>query len=187
MLVERWELNQQNIIGFVMINAAGNELAGLTGSMAGVISKNGLAANAMAGAFVEITGMVGHYTYLSTAGEADAIGIVNVQVTATGAVRQNMEYTVRQRTPNAVPFDPAATGNGYRVVTSGGVAIENVDVIIRGTNDISALVVASGQTNVNGYIRDIYGNIPLVQPGNDYYVWRYRGGYTFNNPDTESM
>ena len=185
MLVERWEPNQQNLIGFVMIDSGGNELTGLTCS--GVISKNGAAANAMAGAFAEISGMVGHYTYLSTIGEADTIGIVDIQVTAVGAVRQNMEYTVLQRTPNGVPFDPAATGNGYRVVTGGGVPIEGVDVIIRALNDMTAVIVAQGQTNVNGYIRDIYGNIPLVQPGLDYYVWRYKAGYTFDNPDLESM
>ena len=185
MLVERWQPNQQNLIGFVMIDSSGNELAGRVCS--GTISKNGAAANALAGAFTEISGMVGHYTYLSTVGEADTVGIVNVQVSAAGAVRQNMEYTVLQRTPNGVPFDPASTGNGYQVVTAGGVPIEGVDIIIRAQNNINAVIVASGQTNVNGYIRDIYGNIPLVEPGVDYYVWRYKAGYTFSNPDTESM
>lgn len=188
MLVERWEPNQENLCGFVMVDSNGDELAGLLATISGVISKNGAAAVAMAGTFAEIANMVGHYTYLSTVAEADTMGIVQLQVEAPGAVLQNLEYTVLQRTPNAVPFDPAATGNGYQVVTAGGVPIEGVDVIVRALNDITAVIVAEGQTNVNGYIRDAYGKIPLVQPGLvDYYVWRYKAGYSFNNPDTESM
>lgn len=177
-----WILSQQNRIGFVMIDSNGDELAGLTCS--GNISKNGAAAGAMAGAFAEISGMTGHYTYLATAGEADTVGIVNLEITAAGAVQQNLEYPVMQRTPSAVPFDPAATGNGYRVVTAGGVPIEGVDVMIRSVNDVTAPVVASGVTNATGYIRDSYGNIPLVDPG-IYYVWRQKSEYSFDNPDTE--
>ena len=187
MLVERWEPNQQNLIEFTMIDSGGNELAGLLPSLAGVISKNGAAAIAIAGALGEITNMVGRYTYLSTVGEADTIGIVSFQFTAAGAAKQNLKYIVRQRTPNGVPFDPAGTGNGYRMVTAGGLPISGVDIIIRATNDINAVIVTAGQTNLNGYIRDVYGNIPLVQPGIPYYVWRFKAGYAFDNPDVESM
>lgn len=41
-----------------------------------------------------------------------------------------------------------------------------------------------GWTNALGEARDTYGNYPRLDPGT-WYIWRKRGGISFNNPDTE--
>lgn len=172
-----WIINQQNLIEFVMIDSSGNELPGLTCS--GNISKNTAAANAMAGAFAETAGLNGHYTYLSTVGEADTVGIVGIEITAAGAVQQNLEYPVEQRTPAATEFDV------YTVYEPDGVTpVPGVRVDIRAVNDIDVPITAQGITDAAGQPRTPDGNFILLQP-NTYYLWRYKSGYSFSNPDTE--
>lgn len=175
---EDWVVNQQNLIGFVMIDSSGNEVAGL--SLSGNISKNGLAAGAMAGSFTEITGMTGHYNYLSSTVEANAVGIVNIEVTGVGAVQQNLEYAVQVRTPGAVL-------KVYVVLDPSNNPVEGVSLWVTVTNDSGAPVVWTGVTDALGVPKDSSGNDLLLDPGSPYYFWRDKPGYTFANPDTEAV
>ena len=65
-----WELDQQNLVTFVMIDGSGGEVSGLSGSLSIEISKNGGAFASAAGAQAEISN--GWYSYLATAGEGFA-------------------------------------------------------------------------------------------------------------------
>lgn len=165
-----WKLDQQNLIGFVMVDTSGNEVENLEGSLSGVISKNGADGAAMAGTFSEIVGMTGHYTYLSTAEEADTVGIVNIEITALGAVQQNLEYVIKQRTPGAVSYT-------YTVTSSlDSSPLEGVEIWIT-TDSSGNNVVWYGVTDASGIARDEAGDLPLLDPGS-YYFWKQLSGYT---------
>ena len=91
-----------------MVDANGNEVAGIgNGNLTVEVVKNAGAFAAGGGTDIEISD--GWYSYLATAAEADTIGPVSIRVTGAGAVQQNLEYVVRQRTPNAVAFTYTAT------------------------------------------------------------------------------
>lgn len=171
-----WMLNQANRIAFVMVDAAGTEVAGLGNGFTLEISKNGGAFNASAGAKAEIGN--GWYTYLATAGEANTIGPVAIRVTGAGAVQQNLEYVVKQRTPGAIAFT-------YTVTNTATLApIEGVEVWI--TTDIAGNnTIWNGHTDALGVARDDNGNLPYLDPGT-YYFWKQLGAYLNNQvPDTE--
>ncbi len=176
---DHWVIDQQNRIGFVMIDSGGNEVTGLT--LSGNISKNGAAAAAMAGAFSEISGMTGHYNYLSSQAEADTVGIVNIEVTAAGAIQQNLEYNVEERTPDVTFWQ-------YRVTDmpgGGGNPIQGVYVWVIRTNDPNGLVIWDGFTDVDGFAVDGMGRDPLVPLGTNYF-WKWKPGFADDdNPDIE--
>ena len=69
MINEFWELNQQNRITFVLVDAAYTEVTGLTNTFVLEVSKNAGAFVGSAGTKAEISD--GWYTYLATVGEAD--------------------------------------------------------------------------------------------------------------------
>ena len=96
------QLNQINTITFVLVDAANVEVAGAGGGYTLEISKDGGAFIASAGTKTEISD--GWYKYVSTAGEADTIGPVSIHVNTAGAVQQNLEYVVKQRTAGAVEY-----------------------------------------------------------------------------------
>jgi hypothetical protein len=171
-----WKLNQQNRICFVMVDAAGTEVAGLGGAgLTLQLSKNGAAFVASAGTKAEISD--GWYTYLSTAAESDSVGVIAIKVTGAGCVQQNLEYTVQQRNPNAIAFTYTVTD------TSTSNPIEGVEVII--TTDIAgSSVIWAGDTDALGVARDDQGRLPYLDPGT-YYFWSQRSGYSFSNPDSE--
>lgn len=173
-----WILNQANRIVFVMVDATGTEVAGIgNGNLTVEISKSGGAFAAAAGTDTEISD--GWYSYLATAAEANTIGPVAVKVTGAGAVQQNLEYVVKQRTPNALAFTYTVTD-----VTTGG-AIEGVDIWI--TTDIGGSnTIWVGKTNTAGVAVDTNNEKPYLDPGT-YYFWSQKSGYTFTNPDTETV
>lgn len=173
-----WKLNQQNRICFVMIDAAGTEVAGLGGAgLTLQISKNGGAFVAGAGTKAEISD--GWYTYLSTVAEANTIGPVAIKVTGAGCVQQNLEYTVQQRNPNAIAFTYTVTD------ISTGNPIEGVEVSI--TTDLAGNnVVWNGDTDSLGVARDDNGILPYLDPG-VYYFWSQKAGFSFTNPDSETV
>lgn len=173
-----WILNQQNRIAFVMVDAAGSEVAGIgDGNLTVQISKNGGAFAAGTGTDTEISN--GWYSYLAAAAEADTIGPVAVKVTGAGAVQQNLEYVVKQRTSNAIEFTYTVTD-----VSTGG-PIEGVDVWV--TSDIGGVnIIWVGKTNTVGIAVDSNDEKPFLDAGN-YYFWSQRTGYTFTNPDLETV
>jgi hypothetical protein len=173
-----WILDQQNRIAFVMVDASNNEVAGIgDGNLTIQVSKNGSAFAAAAGTDTEIGN--GWYTYLATAGEADTVGPVALRVNGAGAVQQNLEYVVKQRTPNAIAFTYTVTDS----VSSN--PIEGVQVTI--TTDVAGNnIVWNGVTDAFGVARDEDDNLPYLDPGT-YQFWSQKAGYTFVNPDAETV
>ena len=173
-----WELGQQNLITFVMIDGSGGEVSGLDGLLTISISKNG-------GAFVGANGTDdeignGWYSYLSTAAEADTAGPVSITVTGAGAVQQNLEYVVRARNLGGVEHTYTITDN-ITTLPIAGVAV-SISTDASGNN-----VIFSGQTDSFGVLRHLETDeLPFLDPGN-YYFWSQKAGYTFNNPDLESV
>ena len=170
-----WQLNQQNRITFVMVDAANSEVVGLGGGFALQLSKNGGGFAASAGTKTEIGN--GWYSYLATAAEANTIGPVSIRVTGAGAVQQNLEYVVKQRNPGALAFTYTLTNSVSLLPIEGAVVWITTDVA--GVN-----VVWNGDTDAFGVARDDNGNLPYLDPGT-YYFWRQHGDFTFVNPDTE--
>jgi len=160
-----------------MIDSSGNEVSGIgDGNLTIEISKNGAAFAAAAGTDTEISD--GWYSYLATAGEADTLGPVAVKVTGAGAVQQNLEYVVGQRTPNAIEFT-------YTVTDTLANPIEGVEVWI--TTDISGNnIIWNGTTNASGIALDLNSEKPFLDAGT-YYFWSQKSGYSFSNPDTETV
>lgn len=174
-----WKLNQQNKITFVMVDATGTEVAGLTGAGLTIqISKNGGAFNASAGTKAEISD--GWYSYLSTAGEADTVGPLSIFVTGAGCVQQNLEYIVKQRTSEAIEFTYTVTN------VNTGNPIDGVYVQI--TTDVAGTnIIWAGYTDALGVARDVANNeLPYLDAG-VYYFWSQKAGYSFSNPDTETV
>ena len=177
MISSEWTPNQPNTIVFVMVDNNGVELAGLGTNFTVYISKAGGALTGGLGAKAEI-GM-GGYRYVSTAAEADTPGPVFIVVTAAGAQQQNLEYTVGTRVVSGVNFTYTITDS-----SNGNAPISGVTVWI--TTDIGGShVVWTGKTDTNGVARDIYGNLPWLDPAT-YYFWSKKSGYVFaNQPDAE--
>ncbi|MCC7208326.1 MAG: hypothetical protein IT323_13545 [Anaerolineae bacterium] len=172
-----WTLNQQNRITFVMVDAAGAEVAGLGNTFTLEVSKAGAAFAASAGVGAEIGN--GWYTYLSTAAEADTVGPIAIRVNGAGCVQQNLEYVVAQRTPNAIAFT-------YTVIDSATLLpVEGVEVWFT-TDAGGSNVVWTGVTDAFGVARDANGALPLLDPG-VYAVWRQKPGFTTVNPDWETV
>lgn len=169
-----WRLNQRNRIAFVMVDASGNEVAGLGSGFILQLSKNGGAFMGSAGTKAEVGN--GWYTYLATAGEADTIGPVAILVTGVGAVQQNLEYVVKQRPSAATPRD-------YQVRTSGGAGIAGADIYIS-TDLAGNIVIWFGKSDAQGYARDTQGDKPILDAGT-YYFWVSHPSYAFSTPDTE--
>lgn len=174
--MREWILNQANRISFVMINAAGAEVAGIgDGNLTVEISKNGGAFVAGLGTNTEISD--GWYSYLADTTEANTIGPVAVKVDGAGAIQQNLEYVVKQRNPGAIEFTYTVTDS----VTT--LPIEGVEVWI--TTDMAGLnVIWNGVTDASGIARDLDGYKPWLDAGTAYF-WSQKTGYTFTNPDTE--
>ena len=170
-----WQLSQQNLITFVMVDAAGNNLPGLGAAFVMVIRKAGGAFNPSAGVKAEIAN--GWYSYLASAVEADTPGPVSIYVTGVGAAEQNLEYIVETRAVSAIQFTYTVTN----IVT--GAPIDGVEVWF--TTDIAgANIVWSGNSDTFGIARDDDDKLPRLDAGT-YYIWRQKAGFTFVDPDVE--
>jgi hypothetical protein len=172
-----WELDNVNTITFVLVDAANVEVAGIGNAFTLELSKNGGAFNASAGTKAEISD--GWYSYEATAGEADTIGIISININHASIIQQNLEYVVEQRTAGAVAY----TYTVRDTVTSN--PIPGVEVWI--TTDVAGdNVVWNGYTDTFGVARDESGALPLLDPGL-YQFWSKMPGYTFVNPDAETV
>lgn len=171
-----WELDQQNLITFVMIDGSGGEVSGLDGLLSLELSKNGGALSGSLGTQDEIGN--GWYSYLATAGEADTTGPISIRITAPGAIQQNLEYVIRARNINGVEFTYTVTDSITTLPIAGAVVTISTD--IAGAN-----VVWSGVTDSFGVARSVATNeVPFLDPGT-YSFWTSKPGYSFVNPDTE--
>lgn len=174
MIHEVWNLNQQNLITFVMVDPGGNEVSGLGGAGITIeLNKNGLGWVASAGLKGEMGN--GWYRYLASAAEANTVGTVSIRVNAVGCRQQNLEYIVKQRNPNAIEYT--------YTVTDGVNPIEGVEVWF--STDIAGNnIVFKGYTDAFGIVLDEYNQLPWLDPGT-YYVWSQKVGWSFVLPDTE--
>lgn len=170
-----WKRSQQNLITFVLVDVAGNEVAGLAGTYTLAVSKAGGAFNPGTGVKAEIGS--GWYKYLSTAAEANTVGPVAIKVTDALIKQQNLEYIVESRVVNSVEFTYTLTN----IVD--GLPIAGANIWF--SSDIAGLdVVWAGMTDTFGVARDMDAKLPRFDPGT-YYVWRQKSGWVFNDPDTE--
>jgi len=174
MIYGQWELGQQNLITFVMIDPAGNEVAGLGAGFTLGISKNGNPIfTPSAGTKGEMSN--GWYKYLATVGEADTRGTISIMVTGAGCKQQNLEYVVAGRNLNCIPFT--------YTVTDGVNPLEDVECCFS-IDAVGNNIIWKGYTDIFGVARDSDGNLPCLDAGT-YYVWRKKTGYIFVDPDVE--
>lgn len=172
-----WKLSQQNLITFVMVDSNGTEVTGLGSGFTLQLSKAGGAFAASAGTKAEIGS--GWYKYLSTAGEADTVGPVAIKVTGAGALQQNLEYVVEQRTITSVEFTYTVTNS----VTSAPIEGVQVWIAVDGAGNN---VIWYGVTDSSGIARDSDGNLPRLDAGT-VYIFRQKAGFIFSDPDTETV
>lgn len=168
-------LGQVQMLAFVMVDASGQEVAGLGDTFTVQVSKAGGAFAAGQGEKGEIGS--GWYWYKLTASETGTVGPLSVKVTGAGAVQQNLVYVVASAAVAGVEYTYTLTD----AVT--GDPITGAAVWFT-TDPGGANVVWVGTTDGFGVARDQYGSLPRLDPGT-YYVWRQRAGYAFDNPDTE--
>lgn len=173
-----WKKNQPNTILFVLIDASGNEVAGLGSAFVLQLSKAGAAFAGSAGTKSEIGS--GWYKYVADTGEADTSGPIAVKVTHASTLQQNLEYVVEDRVENAVEFT-------YTLLSSAGgnPPIAAADILVY-TDDGATNFVWGGRTDSFGVARDSYGNLPRLEPG-PYFFFSYKNGFSFNNPDAETV
>jgi hypothetical protein len=170
-----WKRSQQNLITFVLVDVAGNEVPGLGGTFTLAVSKAGAAFNPSAGTKGEIGS--GWYKYLSTAAEANTVGPVAIKVTDALIKQQNLEYIVESRVVNAIEFTYIVTN----IIT--GLPIPGVNVWF--ATDVTGLdIVWAGYTDTFGAARDLDGHLPFLDPGT-YFVFREHTSFSFANPDSE--
>lgn len=178
--LSRFELtpNSANRIIFVMIDGSGSEVTGLDGALTVEISKNGAALGASGGTQGEIG--KGLYWYLTTAAETDTVGPVGIVVNGAGAIQQNLEYVVSSRVQNSKQYQYPVTENDL-VTPISGALVE----IFTGANRVGW--VWTGTTDGFGIARDEFDNLPILVIGQQYYFWTQKIGYTFPNPDVETI
>lgn len=174
----RWIAGQQNRVTFVMIDATGTEVAGIgDGNLVIEISENGAAFAGAIGTDTEIGN--GWYTYLSDAAEGATIGdTISIRVNGAGAIQQNLEYVVLQRTPLAEDITYTIT-NSVSLLPIEGV-VTSISTDLAGNN-----IIWRGRTDSFGIAQDIInGQVPYLDFGT-YYFWNRLSGFVFSNPDTE--
>lgn len=167
--------SQSQKITFVMVDAAGGEVAGLGNGFTLSVSKNGGAFAASTGTKAEISN--GWYSYTLTVAETDTVGPLSILANGAGCLQQNLEYVIQSRSASGIEFT-------YTVTNSVTLApIHGVDVWIS-TDLAGNNVIWSGTTDALGVARDLSALLPMLDAGT-YYFWRQKVGFTFINPDTE--
>jgi hypothetical protein len=179
MSISDWLLDHQNKAEFVMIDGSGNEVSGLAGTLTMLISKDGGAFNAAAGTQSEIGN--GWYRYVSTVAESDTVGPVAIVATGAGAIQQNLEYVVSSRADNMTNHTYTVTRSDTGAPISG--AVVNISTDLAGDR-----IIWGGLTDDFGVARHIEtGDLPLLEVGRIYHFWTKKVGYSFNNPDSETI
>lgn len=164
-------LNQTNLITFVLIDSGNVEVAGLGTTFTVSVAKG-------VNAFVLGTGTKseigsGWYGYELTANECDSVGALAVKAIGAGTVQQNLSYFVGGANAGAEAFTYTLTS------TEGGTPIEGASVWVT-TDSAGNHTIASGTT-------DAAGVVTFYLQAGTYYVWRAHSGYSFSNPDVETI
>lgn len=164
-----WILSQQNRIVFVMVDATITEVAGIgDGNLTVEVSKNGGAFVGGTGTDTEISD--GWYSYLAAAVEADTIGPIAVKVDGAGAIQQNLEYIVKQRTSGCINFTYTVTDG------SSGLPLEGVQVWVT-TDAAGTNIIWTGVTDTLGIARDDADDLPCLDAGS-YFFFKQLSGFT---------
>lgn len=172
-----WRKNQPNTVLFVLVDSNGEEVVGLGTAFTVQLSKGGASFVASGGSKAEIG--LGWYKYTCTAAEADTSGPIALAITHASTLQQNLEYVVEHRVVTAIDFTYTVTS------TAGNVPLADVKVSIY-ADSLGVDIVWAGMTDSFGVARDEYGNLPSLEPGT-YYFFRTKAGYTFFNPDVETV
>lgn len=164
-----WKLSQQNLITFVLVDAGGNEVTSLGSGFTLQLSKAGGAFAGSAGTKAEIG--LGGYSYLATSAEANTPGPVLIKVTGAGIISQWLEYCVETRAVLSVL---------HTYIVTDSVTLLPIDAVCVSytTDSAGNNVIWSGFTDSLGVARDIFGNLPRLDPGT-YFVIRQKASYVF--------
>lgn len=172
-----WRKSQPNTICFVLVDENDDEVTGLGSAFSLKIRRVGGSFQNGAGTKSEIG--LGWYQYVSTPAEASISGPVAIVITGSGIDQQNLEYVVEDRVVTAINFTYTLT------LSDNTTPIPGADITFSISSD-PADTVWSGVTDAFGVARDLNGNLPRLSPGS-YYVFTYKPGYIFENPDLEAV
>jgi hypothetical protein len=169
--------NQVNTITFVLVDSSSLEVTGLGNGFTLQWAKGIGAFAASAGTKGEIGN--GWYYYQNAVAECDTPGPVSIVITHASIAQQNLSYVVREPNIGGIEFTYTLTDSGT------GDPIEGAEIWI--TTDLAgSAVVWLGTTDAFGVARDTNDYLPRLDAGT-YYVWRQKAGYTFSDPDTETV
>lgn len=170
------EPNQQNLIVFVLVDSANEEVTGLGNGFTLELSKAGGAFVASAGTKSEIGD--GWYSYLTTAGEADTYGPLSIKITHATIAQQNIPCVIGDLAINGVEFTYTITEPDLVTPISG------VEVWFC-TDPAGDNVAKYAITDAFGVARMPNSTLlPRLDPGT-YYIFRKKSGYSFVDPDQE--
>jgi hypothetical protein len=163
-----WTPNTANSVEFVMVDANGDEVAGLGDVFSVELAPSG---TPLFAAGLGTQGEIGSgwYYYEATTGECPASGQVAIRVTAVGCAQQNLVAQVTQ----------SVTGSG---------AISHEITIDDGTDPIDGAEVwistdLAGNNVVAGTLStDALGNVTFLLDAGNYYAWVQASGFNFTNP-----
>lgn len=165
-----WSKDQQNEVVFVLKDSAGNVVSGLGTGFAVELAKSGeVGFTGSGGTKAEIGS--GWYSYTSSAGEADTLGPVALNISHASVETLRLGFVVQARNSAAVEFTYTLTDS---IDTS---PIDGATVVIA-TNVETTDVVWAGTTDSLGVARDENSNKPWLDPGT-YYIRASKNGYTF--------
>lgn len=174
--VPGWSLNQQNLIKFVLVDGLGNEVGGLGTTWVIQLSKTSGAFVTGAGTKAETSD--GWYQYTATSAESDTPGMIAVKITHASIKQQNLAYVVATYAALSVSFTYTVTDD---------VTLLPLDAVcVTFTTDLAGSnIIWTGYTDALGVARDVFGNLPRLDPGT-YYVHRQLAGHVFA-VDTETV
>lgn len=119
----------------------------------------------------------GQYRYVPPAAEMNG-NHIGFLFTAVGAIPVHCNVVTTGIFPaGSIAFTYTLTNDVTLLPIPGAEVWISTDIV--GTN-----IVWSGITDAFGVARDVFNQLPQLDPGT-YYFWRHRVGFTFVDPDTE--
>lgn len=123
----------------------------------------------------------GHYSRRYTGADLDKYNYY-AAAQYTGATSLDQDWVTGAVGDVSIPIGTAVEFT-YTVQESDTTPIEGVRVEVH-RNATGTDIYRTYWTDAFGVARDEYGDKPRLDPG-DWYFWRIKGGWSFDNPDTE--